>query len=446
MGRSKRQAIISLFSGAMGLDLGLESAGFNVRVAVESNKNAAATIRLNRPDVTVIEKDIHEVTTKQILEQAGLKVGETAIVSAGPSCQTFSTAGSRNSFNDPRGGLFLEFLRIVKEARPRFFVMENVPGMLSAAIKHRPLKERGHGYPSLEKDEELGTAFALILKELRKTGYYIVFDVLNAADYGVPQCRERVIFIGSRDGENISIPKPTHSCEPGKGKKAWVTIRSLFNKLNDTHPEFVNLSPKSKKYLELVPEGGNWKDIPSRMQRWAMGKAYASWGGRAGFFRRLSWDKPSPSLTTSPVSKATMLCHPTELRPLSIKEYMAIQQFPKKWKFAGGTSQKYIQIGNAVPIGLGSAIGESIKKAIRSKKKITVKGVTCENQDLLNRLQKRPRTMLNPARMRKVKNPILTATWVNKRSSKRHEFMNLLIFPVAKTSKKQSKTLRSKAA
>lgn len=430
----------------MGLDIGLESAGFNVRVAVESNKSAAATIRLNRPDVAVIEKDIHGVTTKEILKQAGLKVGETAIVSAGPSCQTFSTAGSRNSFNDPRGGLFHEFLRIVKEAKPRFFVMENVPGMLSAAIKHRPLKERGHGYPTLGKDEELGTAFALILKELRKTGYYIVFDVLNAADYGVPQCRERVIFIGSRDGENISIPPATHSSEAIEGKKTWVTIKNLFEKLKDPKPEFVNLPPKAKKYLVFVPQGGNWKDIPRRMQRWAMGKAYTSWGGRVGFFRRLSWDKPSPSLTTSPVSKATMLCHPTKLRPLSIKEYMAIQQFPKNWQFSGGTSQKYIQIGNAVPIGLGSAIGEAVRKAMRSRKRKTVRGVTCDNQDLLNRLQKRPRTMVNPARMRKVKNPTLTATWINKRSSKRHEFMNLLIFSIEKAKGKVPKPLRSKAA
>lgn len=137
-------SIISLFSGALGLDLGLEKAGFNCLVAVENNKYAAETIRMNRPKINVIEKAIQEVSTKEILKIANLKVGEVTIVSAGPSCQSFSTAGSRNSVNDPRGVLFREFLRVVKEARPRFFVMENVPGMLSAAIRHRPLKERGH--------------------------------------------------------------------------------------------------------------------------------------------------------------------------------------------------------------------------------------------------------------------------------------------------------------
>jgi DNA (cytosine-5)-methyltransferase 1 len=444
--RSNKFSIISLFSGALGLDLGLEQAGFKVQVAVERNKYAAETIRLNRPEVSVIEKDIHKVSTTEILELAKLKVGEATIVSAGPSCQTFSTAGSRNSFNDPRGGLFHEFIRIVKEAKPRFFVMENVPGMLSAAIKHRPLKQRGSGYPILKKDEELGSAFELILKELRKTGYYITFDVLNAADFGVPQSRKRVIFIGSRDGEMISIPEITHTSKITKGKKKWVTIKSVFKNLNDTVPEYVNLTPKARKYLQYVPAGGNWQDIPLQMQPLAMGKAFHSWGGRVGFFRRLSWDKTSPSITTSPVSKATMLCHPTELRPLSIKEYMAIQQFPKDWKFAGGISQKYMQIGNAVPIGLGKAIGGSIIKAMRSRKKTDYRGVTCENYDLLKRLQERPRTMLNPARMRKVKNPILTARWLNNRPRKRDLFLKSLISSTSGRKGKEVRSPRQKAA
>lgn len=443
---AKKPSIISLFSGALGLDLGLESAGFNICVAVESNKYAAETIRLNRPDIKVIEKDIHEVSTKDILKKANLKVGEATIVSAGPSCQTFSTAGSRNSLNDPRGGLFHEFLRVVRQAKPRFFVMENVPGMLSAAIKHRPLKQRGPGYPVLEKEEELGSAFSLILKELRKTGYYITFDVVNAADYGVPQCRERVIFIGSRDGENISIPKATHSSKIAKGKKKWVTIKKAFNNLNDVKHEFVGLPPKAKKYLAYVPEGGNWRSIPKRMQRWAMGKAYVSWGGRVGFYRRLSWSRPSPSLTTSPVSKATMLCHPTKLRPLSVQEYVAIQQFPKDWLFSGSTNQKYVQIGNAVPVGLGNAIGCSIKKAMRSRKRSILRGIVCDNSELLNRIQERPRTMLNPARMRRFKNPELASRWVNHRPSSRHGIIKLLLTLPPIVKRQEARNARSKAA
>ncbi len=134
--------VISLFSGALGLDLGLHAAGFKVAVAVECNRFAAETIRKNRPRLPLIEKHIEEVTTAAILEKAGLEVGEAAVVTGGPSCQPFSTVGLRRSMGDPRGVMFKEFLRVVREARPRFFVMENVRGVLSAAARHRPLKER----------------------------------------------------------------------------------------------------------------------------------------------------------------------------------------------------------------------------------------------------------------------------------------------------------------
>lgn len=422
-------SVISLFSGAMGLDLGLEKAGFHVKVAVENNKDAAETIRKNRPDVSVIQKDITTVSTDEILKAAGLKVGEATIVSGGPSCQTFSTAGSRGSFEDPRGNLFLEFLRIVKESQPRFFVMENVPGMLSAAKKHRPLKERGHGYSPLKAEEELGSAFSLILGELKKTGYYIVFDVLNAADFGTPQTRKRVVFIGSRDGEMVKIPTPSHSEKKVRGKKQWVSLAKALKDVNDKNPEFVQITPKAKKYMVDIPEGGNWKNLPVAKQKVAMGKAFESWGGRVGFFRRLAWRKPSPSLTTNPVSKATMLCHPVELRPLSIKEYMAIQQFPKRWKVAGSITQKYRQIGNAVPVGLGSAIGNVIQVAMRSKGRVEQRGILCENSDLIKKLSERPRTMLNPARMRKVKSAELASKWVNNRPNHREDFLQYLISP-----------------
>src|SRR5690606_24684393 len=121
-----------------------------------------------------IEKRIEEVPTKEILRKAGLKRGEATVVTGGPSCQSFSTAGNRGSVSDPRGGMFREFLRVVREARPRFFVMENVRGVLSAAVKHRPLNKRGPGFPPLSEEEELGSALKLILDELRSLGYYVV--------------------------------------------------------------------------------------------------------------------------------------------------------------------------------------------------------------------------------------------------------------------------------
>lgn len=352
--------IVSLFSGALGLDLGIERADFCIRVAVECNKFAAGTIRKNRPDITVIERKIETVPTAELLDIAGLDVGGDFIVTGGPSCQPFSTAGRRGSVEDPRGTLFREFLRVVREARPRFFVMENVRGVLSAAIRHRPLCDRGPGCPPLAYDEELGSAFGLILDELRSTGYYVVFDLLNAADFGVPQVRERLLFIGSRDGERIVMPTPTHARVEAPGRLPWRTLREGLAGLHETSQLFRELVPSKREYLNLIPAGGNWRDLPSSIQAAALGSAYLSWGGRSGFLRRLSWDKPAPALTTRPDSKATMLCHPEALRTLSVREYARIQQYDDSWQFDGGIPQQYLQIGNAVPLGLGTAIGAAL--------------------------------------------------------------------------------------
>lgn len=397
----KSLAAVSLFSGGLGLDLGLEAAGFDLRTAVECNRFAAETIRWNRPNLPLIQQRLELVPTSQILDSAGLAVGEACVVTGGPSCQAFSTAGQRGSIGDPRGVMFREFLRVVTDIRPRFFVLENVKGVLSAAVKHRALKNRGPGHPPLQTDEELGSGFRLILKELRAIGYYITFDLLNAADFGVPQTRERVIFIGSRDGEPVELPPPTHSRTDESGRLPWVTLRQALENLEDPTPAFTPLGPAKRKYLKLVPEGGNWRDLPSRLQAAALGGAHTSWGGRSGFFRRLSWDRPAPALTTKPDSKATMLCHPEELRPLSVAEYTRLQQFPDGWRFGGGTPQQYIQAGNAVPVGLGLAIGGAVRRAMRLKKRPELCGkVVCANRELIDRMAKRPRTILNPGRMR----------------------------------------------
>ena len=422
--------IISLFSGALGLDLGLERAGFRVRVAVENNKYAAQTIRLNRPNLPVIERKIEDVPTKELLKAARQKPGGSFVLTGGPSCQSFSTAGKRGSVADPRGGLFYEFLRIVREARPRFFVMENVRGVLSAAMKHRPLDQRGPGFPPLSPEEELGSALMHILAELRALDYYVIFDLLNTADYGVPQTRERVVFIGSRDGEPISMPEATHTSNPTDGKHAWVTLRQALVGLHDEQPVYSELSDTNKKYLKQGPEGGNWRDMPADIQAEALGGAYVSWGGRGGFFRRLGWDRPAPAITTAPDGKATMMCHPTELRPLSVSECARLQQFPDEWQFDGGITNRYIQIGNAVPVGLGQAIGKAVREAARKGRKQkdeSLKGVVaCTNGALVRRIAKRPRTMLNPPRMREIKNAEAVTEWFNGRSRYRVEILTYL--------------------
>ncbi len=368
---SQELPLISLFSGAGGLDLGLEQANLNTRVAVEVDKWARATLAENRDrgkyyktnDFPILS-DITAYSPEEILSAAHLLPGEAFVVAGGPPCQSFSTAGRRGSLGDPRGGLFRYFANVVAAAQPRFFVMENVRGILSAAIKHRPLSERGPGSPPLEPEEEQGSAFRVIRDVLEGAlGYQLTFGLVDTADYGVPQNRLRVLILGSRDREfltaNLSqVVIPTHRGE-------WKTLRAAIQGINGGAPEFLRYTPDREWLLSKVPAGMNWRyfrDHPEAgvCAEEAMGGAWDAEGGRVGFFRRLSWDKPSPTLPTSPIQKSTSLCHPEETRPLSVQEYAAIQQFPSDYFFAGGTAQKYKQIGNAVPVGLGKAIGAGL--------------------------------------------------------------------------------------
>jgi DNA (cytosine-5)-methyltransferase 1 len=259
----------------------------------------------------------------------------------------------------------MDFIRIVDEIQPRFFIMENVKGLLSAPIRHRPHARRGLGFPQLEPDEMPGAALQVILAEMKRIGYEVVYDLLNTADYGVPQVRERVIFIGYKGDDSVTLPLPNHS-QKGTGKQPkWLTLREGLKDLVDAQPEFVPYSESRLKYLRLLTAGQNWRYLPSELQQEAMGGAYKSEGGKVGFYRRLAWDKPSPTVTTSPHQKATDMCHPDELRPLSVRECARVQTFPDDWVFYGSTASKYRQIGNAVPVLLGEAIGQYLYQIIK---------------------------------------------------------------------------------
>lgn len=155
-------------------------------------------------------------------------------------------------------------------------------------------------------------------------------------------------MIGSRDDEDVFLPIPTHFQMHQDKKYQWQTVRSVIKDLEFDHGECATLSEERLKFLTMVPEGGNWRDLPEDIIPIAMGGAYKSGGGKVGFYRRLSYDQPSPTVVTSPVQKATMMCHPTQNRPLSVKEYARIQQFPDDWVFTGTTAAKYRQIGKTV--------------------------------------------------------------------------------------------------
>ena len=346
--------VISLFSGAMGLDIGLEKAGLNVVIGQDFDESCVKTMQVNGHNV--LGGDIREIDPRKLLELTGLSVAEPFLICGGPPCQPFSTAGKRLGINDPRGSLFMDFIRMIDYIRPRFFVMENVKGIMSAPLKHVPLAERDENDP----DQRLGTVLDVILAEFDKLGYKTVYGVLDAVNYGVPQFRERFVLIGSRDNEDIFLPLPTHFQMHQDKAYQWKTVRSAIADLEFDKGECATLSGERLKFLKMIPEGGNWRDLPENIIPIAMGGAYKSGGGKVGFYRRLSYDQPSPTVVTSPVQKATMMCHPTQDRSLSIKEYARIQQFPDDWIFTGTTAAKYRQIGNAVPVGLAEAIGKAV--------------------------------------------------------------------------------------
>ena len=346
--------VISLFSGAMGLDIGLGKAGLNVVIGQDFEPSCVETMKANGHNV--LGGDIREIKPETLLELTGLHVGEPFMICGGPPCQPFSTAGKRLGINDPRGSLFMDFIRMIDYIRPRFFVMENVKGIVSSPLKHVSTKERVKDDP----EQKLGTVLDVILSEFNKLGYKTVYGILDAVNYGVPQFRERFVLIGSRDNEDIFLPIPTHFQMHQNPDYRWKTVGEAIKDLENDPGEYTPLSGDRKKYLHMVPEGGNWRDLPEEVIPIAMGGAYESGGGKVGFYRRLSYKQPSPTITTSPAQKATMLCHPRQDRPLSIKEYARIQQFPDDWKFTGTISAQYRQIGNAVPVGLAEAIGRAI--------------------------------------------------------------------------------------
>lgn len=342
--------VISFFSGAMGLDLGLEQAGLHVKICQDFDVSCVKTIEANGKNA--ILGDIRNIAPEDILNKTGLKQGEAFLVCGGPPCQPFSTAGKRLGINDPRGSLFMDYIRMINYIRPRFFIMENVKGIMSSPLKTESDQPLDKNSPK--------TVLDVILSEFEKLEYKTVYGILDAVNYGVPQFRERFVLIGSRDHEDIFLPIPTNFQMHQNKEMLWKTTGDVIKDLEKNPGECASFSSDRLKYLRMIPEGGNWKDLPKDILEKAMGGAYLSGGGKVGFYRRLSYSQPSPTVVTSPVQKATMMCHPTQDRPLSIKEYARLQQFPEDWNFVGTTSAKYRQIGNAVPVGLAKAIGKAI--------------------------------------------------------------------------------------
>lgn len=370
---SRKKEIWSFFSGAMGLDIGLASAGLEATFANEIDKSCCETIRKNKPRITLVQDSIATLTGDKIRKIRKFK-GDVELMVGGPPCQSFSSGGKRSALSDPRGNLIYEYLRLIGEVRPRYFVLENVANLTTAALTHRPIAQRpgkhwslktydnkwqsGDGQNAALSDDELsGSAIRQILSDVRNLGYHVTFGILDAADYGAPQHRLRFVMIGARDAPPPKLPTATHGPD---SDAPFATVRDAIWPLRRYPGVGSQYTPDVLKYFAQVPEGKNWRALPKDIQKEALGGSFEAGGGKTGFYRRLAWDRPSPTITGRANRKGSALCHPEKNRPLSVKECAALQGFPKTWKFSGAMNTQYMQIGNAVPVALGAAIGNAI--------------------------------------------------------------------------------------
>ncbi len=324
---------IELFAGGGGLALGMSLAGFHHVLLNEFETAACKTLKTNKPEWNVIEGDVRHIDFTPLR-------GKIDFLSGGFPCQAFSYAGKGAGFNDTRGTLFFELARAVKEIQPKVFMGENVKGLIS---------------------HENGRTFETIKNTIAELGYTLVKPrVLRAIMYQVPQKRERLILIAIRNdiAQNVEFhwPTPYHKV---------LTLRDALYKSviydNDVPiSEGAQYPEKKKRVLAMVPQGGDWRNLPEEVAKDYMGGSWLLGGGKTGMARRLSLDEPSLTLTCSPCQKQTERCHPLETRPLSVREYARIQTFPDNWVFQGSMSDKYKQIGNAVPVNLAWAVGRSL--------------------------------------------------------------------------------------
>ena len=331
----RRFKSIELFAGGGGLALGLENSGLECLALNELDKWSCQTLRQNRPDWNVLEGDIKNFVFKDY-------EGKVDLVTGGFPCQAFSYAGKKLGFKDARGTLFYEFARVVNETRPAICLGENVRGLLN---------------------HDGGRTLKGMINVLTEIGYRVIEPkVLKAINYKVPQKRERLFLVGLRNDLDLEFEYPSPD-------KRIYSLKDALKK-GKLYPKDVPASqgqsyPKRKReIMELVPPGGYWRDLPLDVQKEYMMKSFYLGGGKTGMARRMSWDEPSLTLTTSPSQKQTERCHPSETRPFTVREYARIQTFPDDWAFCGSMNQAYKQIGNAVPVNLAAEVGKQIVKSL----------------------------------------------------------------------------------
>ncbi|GAA0378580.1 DNA cytosine methyltransferase [Bacillus horti] len=341
--------VIDLFSGCGGLSLGFEFAGFETLLGIDEDAAAINTFKLNHKGAYGLCKDIRKVTGREILELIGNQ--NVDVIIGGPPCQGMSLSGPRK-LHDPRNSLYLSYIRLVNELKPKAFVIENVPGIIS--LYKGKIKES-------------------ILEEFESIGYKVNYQLLNSAEYGVPQTRKRVFFVGLRSGESYQFPDPKLFFE-----NEWITAKNatsdlplLENSLGDEIEDYLfepqnefqkycrknsrrihnhqatNHSEKTQKIISLVPEGGNYKDLPEEFR--GTRKFNVAWTRYHG---------QRPTLTIDTGHRHHF--HYNANRVPTVRENARFQSFPDNFIFYGNRTQQYRQVGNAVPPLLAQAIAEKL--------------------------------------------------------------------------------------
>jgi DNA (cytosine-5)-methyltransferase 1 len=358
---NKRPVVISLYTGAGGLDLGLEAAGFRTGVAVEFDHWCAKTIQANRARWNVIEDDIHAVSSRRILKTAGLRKREAALVAGGPPCQPFSksgywASGDSRRLDDPRADTLTAFMRVVRDTLPRAFLLENVYGLVYEG-----------------KDEGLRHLLQLVEQINRETrsNYVVNWQVLNAADHGVPQIRERAFLIGSRDGVHFQFPRRTFA-DPGEEFEMFPLPphRTAWDALGDlAEPTRAELEMRGawRELLPSIPEGENYLWHTDRRG----GLPLFGWRTRFwSFLLKLAKNRPAWTIQATP-GPAIGPFHWSNRR-LSPRELMRLQTFPDNFNVSGPLTEIQRQIGNAVPSLLAEVLGREIRRQLLGETRISL--------------------------------------------------------------------------
>jgi len=367
MGQTKNKrplkfSAISLYTGAGGLDYGVEAAGFATKVAIEMDKWACKTIRHNRPGWNLLEGRIETVSSKDILKVSGLNKKEPDLLIGGPPCQPFSKSGywvkgDSARLSDPRSNTLTEYMRVLEDTLPKAFILENVFGL---AYKG---KDEGMTYLKDRLEE---------INKKNKTKYSFNWKVLNSAHFGIPQIRERVFIVGSREGHNFAFPEPRFydpseeaedlfSANKEPFRTTWDALHDLEIESDKPYPSRVG--GRWGDLLPSIPEGQNYLYHSERGD----GKPIFKWRSRYwSFLLKLSKDRPSWTIQAQPGS-AIGPFHWNNRR-LTMREMARIQTFPDDVEVLGGVSEVQKQIGNAVPSAITEMLGLEIQRQFFNEK------------------------------------------------------------------------------